>query len=488
MQLINQAIQMHAVRSASKVMLRLGDHHLTYGELPGLVLNCADRLHVEVPEAANTRPVALVGGSTPGMVVHLFALWHLGYGVLPLSDRLPDAERQRIANQAGVCATICIEEQAADPSSISKDRIGEHVNLHGWLTLPSSGTTGGSKVVRREADAIDAVARQVYRSVGYQPEDKVFAAVPLTHAYGLEAGLLAPLLAGSSIELENAFTPNQLAERIRETGATILPAVPAMIDMMVQMHHGEPGQPAFPTLRRLLCAGATLPEPLWHDCFDKLGLKAANYYGATEMGSVCLADIDDPDHKAAWLGRPMPGVTMHIVDPQTYLPVADGVTGEIAVDAPSLMSGYIHTADQDEQETPFTSIADRRCFLTGDLGVRHSDGHFEFVARRKLLIDVGANKVNPMEVEAILRLHPGVREALVIGEQLNQTVSRLKAVIEPADADGPPSPAELRAHCRHHLAPWKVPRTLIYESLPRTALGKVIRHNQHNQALPKVSS
>ncbi|MEM6550607.1 MAG: class I adenylate-forming enzyme family protein [Planctomycetota bacterium] len=488
MQGISQAIQQHAQRSPSGVLLRLGEVEVSYGELPGLVLGCAERLASELPGPDAARPVGLVGGSTPGMVVHLFALWHLGYGVLPMSDRLPDAERRRVAQQAGVGVTVRVEESVAEGASLDTQRTDGPVELRGWLALPSSGTTGGSKVVRREAAAVDAVACQVCTSVGYLAGDTVFAAVPLTHAYGLEAGLLAPLLAGSRVELENAFTPDRLAQRIHETGATILPAVPAMVDMLVQMHRGEPGEPAFPTLRRLLCAGATLPEPLWYACRDKLGLEAANYYGATEMGSVCLADPHEPGHDAGWLGRPMPGVAMHIVDPDSRVPVSDGMTGEIAVDAPSLMTGYIDALGEAEHEPPFTEIAGRRCFLTGDLGVRGRDGHFRFVARRKLLIDVGANKVNPMEVEAILRLHPGVREALVGEERLNHTISRLNAVIEPTDDDAPPTAAELRRHCRHHLAPWKVPRTFACEHLPRTALGKVIRHAQPDEALSAVPS
>lgn len=481
MGLIEQAIHRHARETPDKVLLRLGDASVRYGELPGLVRACARRLRRELPAIDPDRPVLLVGASTPGFVIHLFALWHLGHGVLPLSDRLPDAECQRVADQAGSCVTL----EATNPPDAPMDGGDEPLRLRGWLAMLASGTTGPAKIARKELPAVDAVAHQVYASVGYLPDDIVYSGVPLTHAYGLEAGLLAPLLAGATVELENTFDTVQLGQRLHETRATVVPAVPAMVEMMVQIRSGEsdPTSSAFPHIRRLLCAGATLPESLWQTCQDELGLDVCNYYGATEMGSVCLADPDTPGHDASWLGRPMPGVTMAIVDPVSRRPLPDGETGEIAVAAPSLMSGYLTEGGEIDRDSALFERDGRRWFLTGDLGVRYGDGHFEFIARRKLLIEVGANKVNPYEVESILREHPRVKDAMVRGDRLNQTISRLTALIEPADDERPPSTAELRTHCREHLAPWKVPRTFRCQTLPRSALGKVIRHRVASPSL-----
>ncbi|MEM9296445.1 MAG: class I adenylate-forming enzyme family protein [Planctomycetota bacterium] len=474
MRRISQAIQRHARHAPDQTLLHHEGHGLRYGQLPAYVHACAEHLSQTLPGPDPDRPVALVGGATPSLVVHLLALWQGGHGVLLLSDRLPEAERQRIVDQAGAHAWVHADQHDPEPHP---DPAAPPVDLHGWLALPSSGVTGLPKVVRREAAAIDAVAVQVHDSVGYQADDRVFAAVPLTHAYGLEAGLLAPILAGARVELDSRFDPTQLGARLRETRATILPAVPAMVDMLVEMHAGpQDADPRpYPHIRKLLCAGAPLPEPLWRRCRDTLGLHAANYYGATEVGSVCLADPHDPNQNPAWIGRPMPGVRMAVVDTRTREPLPRGELGEIAIDAPSMMSGYL-TGEPDLDRTTDRAVIDgRTCFLTGDLGVQHPDGAFQFVARQKLLIEVGANKVNPMEVEAILRLHPAVREALVTGDRCTPTITRLHARIEPTRPTETPSPADLRDHCRQHLAPWKIPRTFDFETLPRTALGKVIR-------------
>ncbi|MEM1445056.1 MAG: AMP-binding protein [Planctomycetota bacterium] len=486
MGLIEQAIHRHARDRPDKVLLRLGDATVCYGQLPGLVDACARRLRRELPAPDPDHPVLLVGGSTPSFAVHLFALWHLGHGVLPLSERLPDAERRRVADQAGSRVTL----EASNLPDIATDSGDEPLRLGGWLAMLASGTTGPAKIARKQMPAVDAVAHQVFASVGYRPDDIVYSGVPLTHAYGLEAGLLAPLLAGATVELENTFDTVQLGQRLHETRATIVPAVPAMIEMMVQIRRdasNESGS-AFPHIRRLLCAGATLPESLWHTCRDTLGLDVCNYYGATEMGSVCLADPETPGHTARWLGQPMPGVTMSVVDPVTHEPLPDGQTGEIAVAAPSLMAGYLTQGGTIDQDAALIDRDGRRWFVTGDLGVRFEDGHFEFVARRKLLIEVGANKVNPYEVESILREHPAVKDAMVRGDRLNQTISRLTALIEPTVDEQPPSAAELRTHCREHLAPWKVPRTFRCQALPRSALGKVIRHRSTSPSPSLVGS
>lgn len=463
------AIEDHASNRPDRVAIRLDGRDTTYGELPGRVGACAEVLSRRLPRPDSRRPIALVGGSTPELAICLLALWEAGYGVLPLSERLPDAERRRIAAQAGAVTFL-----ATDIEIGRATRRKNALVLDGWLALPSSGTLGEPKIVRRDPAAIDAVARQVAESVGLRGDDRVYAAIPLTHAYGLEAGLLAPLLTGACVELENAFEPVRLGDRLVETRATVLPAVPAMIDMLVRMHASDGGN-RFPNLRRLLSAGAPLSADLWHQCHDRLGIAVANYYGATEIGSVCLADPDTPGHDASWLGIPMPGVSMCVLDPETHAPLRDGQTGEIAVDAPSAMSGYVLADGSLDRDSAFTTVNGRRWFLGGDLGVRHEDGHFRFVARNKLLIEVGANKVNPVEVETVLRLHPAVSDAVVRGEALSQTLVRLKADVEIYEGVDPPPAADLRAHCRHHLAAWKVPRSITIRPLVRTALGKVIR-------------
>ena len=115
-------------------------------------------------------------------------------------------------------------------------------------------------------------------------------------------------------------------------------------------------------------------------------------------------------------------------------------------------------------------------FRTGDIARIDTRGRCFITGRLKLLIDVGGFKVNPLEVEAALREHPGVSDCAVLPLPLSDTLCRVRAVVVPADAAAPPSGRDLRAFLRERLAPPKIPRVIDFaESLPRTPLGKLQR-------------
>jgi long-chain acyl-CoA synthetase len=112
--------------------------------------------------------------------------------------------------------------------------------------------------------------------------------------------------------------------------------------------------------------------------------------------------------------------------------------------------------------------------MTGDLAKLDQHGALSITGRLRLLIDVGGRKVNPIEVEQVIREHPQVAECVVVPVQVSQTVSRLKAVVIPK---GNPTPEEIRDFARERLTAYKVPRLVEFrDNLPRTPLGKILRH------------
>ncbi len=374
------------------------------------------------------------------MLAHLFA----GLGVLPLGAQLPAGEVARLTAQ------VQIKVDAAARRVESSTRRAAASTL-GFLLLPSSGTTGLPKLVRRELAALDAVARQTVQATGIGPGDRMLLAVPISHSYGIDS-LLAALLAGAALELENTFDPARLHARLRETQATVLPAVPVMIEMLLRMDDGAP----LPHLRLAYCAGAPLPPSLWQEVADKLNLKVGALYGATEMASVYFEHGDAPGFDPGCVGFPMTGVQTRIA--------ADG---EVLIHAPSLMTAHWGTAEPGLEADGF--------FASGDLGEITPEGRLRLTGRKKLLIDVGGSKVNPLEVEAILRDIPGVKQCVVVAEPVSDTIRRVKALVV-MQAGGVFDPAALKAHCKLHLAAHKVPR--IFEQragLPVSATGKVLR-------------
>lgn len=336
----------------------------------------------------------------------------------------------------------------------------------GNMLLQSSGTTGSPKIVERSVDSIDAVAKNVADSVGLAPCDQVLAAIPMCHSYGIENAVVGPVWAGSTVQVCEGFDPDIVASAWARLDHCVFPAVPVMIDLL----SSREGLPAPKSLKAIYAAGATMPAAVASAFAQQFGQHVGQLYGATEIGSVTY---DRPGTNAlpeGCVGRPMTGVSIRILDldqPANHPPLEPGQPGQVAVNAPSMLSQYLC-----DEPTP---LVDGH-FLTGDLGVIDSSGSLNITGRVKTLIEVGGMKVNPIEVEGVLVQHPGVNECVVVSNLVSKTVSRITAYFVPTDPASPPTAAELRSYAKERLAPYKVPRVFKpIDQLPRTSLGKVQR-------------
>lgn len=338
------------------------------------------------------------------------------------------------------------------------------------LLLQSSGTTSQPKIVRRDGAALDAVADAMVDAIGFTPRDRVLAAAPLCHSYGIEHGLLAPLWAGSEVHLLDGFDLTTARARLLdapESAVTIVPGVPFMFEMLCASAQGACAPPA---LRRVYSAGGPLPLSIFEQFLKLFGTRVSQLYGATEIGSVLYNDPKIEPFNPASVGRPMKGVRVRILDPERpdpAVPLAACIEGHVAIAAPSVLSGYI-----DASELP---LLDGH-FLTGDLGRLDASGALTLSGRIKLLIDIGGRKVNPLEVEETLRQHPLVGDCAVVALRVSPTLNRLKAIVTPREPEHDPELAALRSFLRERLSAYKVPRIFeVRQSLPRTPLGKVHR-------------
>ena len=335
------------------------------------------------------------------------------------------------------------------------------------LMLLSSGTTGDPKIVKRDGASLDAVARNVATATNLSPGDRVLGMIPLCHSYGVEHGILAPTYAGCAVHLCRGFDTRVVIEQLQGGGVTVLPGVPSVFEMLAGWGDGSV---AFPSLRCAYSAGSQLPMSVFESCRKKLRLRVGQLYGSSEVGSVTFNDPHAPRHDPMSVGWVMDGVDAIIVDPQSQRPgkpLSPGVEGELAIRSPSMLTGYVG-----EDESPLTD----GYFLTGDLARRDAGGALTITGRIKLLIDVGALKVNPLEVEAVLCRHDGVRECVAVAARVTDTISRVRALIVPRDAHDPPSVESLRLLARSRLSAHKVPRMIeIVDSLPKSPTGKILR-------------
>ncbi len=335
------------------------------------------------------------------------------------------------------------------------------------LRLLSSGTTGDPKIVMRDGPSLDVVGSNCADATALTHDDRILGMVPLCHSYGVEHGILAPTYAGCAVHLCQGFDTQVVVDQLRRGKITVFPGVPSIFEMLAGL--GDGGL-AFPDLRCAYSAGSWLPMSVFEACRRKLQLRVGQLYGSTEVGSVTFNNPHASEHEPMGVGYPMKGVSARIVDPETHRldePFQPGVEGELAIHAPSMLHGYVG-----QDESPVCS----GYFFSGDLARLDTGGALTITGRIKLLIDVGALKVNPLEVEAVLAQCEGVQDCVVVALPVTETISRVRALVVPADPDRPPTTESIRQFARARLSAHKVPRVIeIVESLPKSPTGKILR-------------
>jgi acyl-CoA synthetase (AMP-forming)/AMP-acid ligase II len=474
------ALERHALERPDALAVReIGasnrDREITWWQLRNAAAALAGRLR-----RRGDHPVVMVSAANRWelLATMLGGLW-ADASVLPVAPELRSSALVKIARDLSV-TTLIGESVARDAlagevsdfipiDSLAANRDGPEAvppGGFGSILLQSSGTTGLPKFVRRGAPALGAMGESCRRGITVDENDTVLLAIPLYHSYGIDQGLLTPVMSGCCVELHERFEPARVRAALACRPISVFPGVPLIFDALAQTASGTA-----PSLRRALSAGSPLPRHI-SDRFQKVyGQAIGQIYGTTEFGSVTFNDPGANGFDPQMAGRPLPGVQLRIVDPgdpRPDHPLPPGSEGQVAVATPFMFSEYI-----DSPGAP----PEGGFFLTGDLGSIDEVGTLRLTGRISLLVNVGGLKVNPLEVESVLMRHPAVREAIVVPVAYSNTASRLKAIIVPEP--GHETDSEKLVHfAREHLIYYKVPRSIeIRTSVPRSPTGKILRQH-----------
>jgi malonyl-CoA/methylmalonyl-CoA synthetase len=319
----------------------------------------------------------------------------------------------------------------------------------------TSGTTGSPKgAVLTHANLL-AGSEAVALAWRWTASDRLVLALPLFHVHGLCVGLHGTLLAGASAVLLPRFDVDAVLDAASDHEASLFFGVPTMYHRFAQ----SPRVGELARLRLCVSGSAALPAELHRTIAEHGRQHVLERYGMTET----LMNVSNPydgERRAGSVGFPLPGVELRL---------ANGDEGEILLRGPNVFAGYW------ERPRATTESFVDGWFRTGDLGGFDSDGYLRILGRSKELIISGGLNVYPREVEDVLLAHPRVAEVAVVGTPSGEWGELVTAFVVPTADEV--TPEELEAFAAERLAPFKRPRLLHFvDSLPRNALGKVVKH------------
>ena len=408
------------------------------------------------------------------------ALWlacrERGIAVMPVDSSTPAAEMRVLAERFGASAAIVAGGMAdigrlgsavpfapaVDPglSLVTIDDVDPDPSVYrGAAALKvTSGSTGLPKATFTRESQLVADSMHIAAAMGIRPDDTQIAVIPLSHAYGLGNLAIPVLIQGTAIVLRDAFVPQQVVADAAAYGARVFPGVPFMFAHFAS----NPAALPWPrTLNALMSAGAPLDAATVHAFARAFGIKVHSFYGTSETGGIAYDDSEDLD-AAGTVGRPLPEVTV-------TLRAEDGAPldgGRVHVASTAVSSGY---AGRPASAEDFSGGG----FLTGDFG--HFAGrNLVLTGRASSFINVAGRKVQPDEVEQVLRTMPGIADVRVLGMADAVRGQQILACVVTDDSSTTAS--AVRSYCAARLAPYKVPRSIVWLSaIPLTERGKTDR-------------
>ena len=485
--LLHRLFEAQAARTPDSIAVKAGEERLTYGELN----RRADRLarHLRRLDVGPESRVGLSVDRSPEMLVGMLGVLKAGGAYVPLDPAYPQDRLAYMIEDSGARVILDRERLAEldhdEPGPEPAPKPEEIDPGNAAYVIYTSGSTGRPKgvvVSHRSIAAYTRTARDYY-AIG--PDDRMLQFGSISFDTSAEE-IYPTLIAGATLVLrpdDMALSMSHFLEGLDRFGITVLAMQTAFWHEIVA---GLVDGLELPRGLRLLAFGGEegLPDRLadWRRRVGP-GVRLVNTYGPTEATIVSTyRELAEPeDDPEVPIGRAIPGARTYVLD-RRLEPVPLGVNGELMIGGVGLARGYLGRPELTAERfipDPYTGEPGGRLYRTGDLVRFRPDGDLLFRGRADRQLKVRGYRIEPGEIEAALRQHPELRDA-VADVRGGGDDKRLVAWVVPRDGDAPP-PAELRTFLRDRLPEPMVPSLILaVDALPLTPSGKLDR-----RALPE---
>jgi acyl-CoA synthetase (AMP-forming)/AMP-acid ligase II/thioesterase domain-containing protein len=420
--------------------------------------------------------VAILHGGSVHFFADLFATWMVGATAACIDATLTDAELKTIAEFAKPAALLVDRAAPAVDSSIpvldldaapdTNSIIKPNFHLDDpALVLFTSGTTGNPKGVVLSFRALVARISSNIAMIGKAVLSRALVTLPTHFGHGLIGNALTPLMNGGEIVLHplGALLASNLGRIVDDYHISFMSSVPAL--WRIAKNHSSP--PTGSSLARIHVGSAPLSAQLWSEIAAWSRAEVVNCYGLTETANWIAGASSKVDGIADGLVGSSWGSTLAITDDNGS--IRSTGDGEIIVQSPGLMSGYLDRPDLT------AAVLRDGWFHTGDRGLIDDNGRIWLTGRIKDEINRAGLKIQPAEIDLLLEHHPAVAEActFAIADPVSgEAVATLVRLVKGASV----SPASIRAWCGERMRQAVIPERWIFvDAIPRNARGKVNR-------------
>lgn len=419
-----------------------------------------------------------------------WAVWQAGGVAVPLCITHPFPALQYVLEDTGaetVVASVrympmleayCVQQGirllSAEAEVSGKDAALPHVEDGRMaMILYTSGTTSKPKGVVTTHANLNAQVSTLIEAWHWHRDDRILCVLPLHHVHGIVNVVCCALYSGACCRFLPDFSGEAVFRYFLEGRLSVFMAVPTIYFKLIAYWEtlseadADRVSRAMRAFRLMVSGSAALPVPVMERWKAISGHSLLERYGMTEIG-MAISNPYEGERRPGHVGMPLPGVDIRIAEEQG-LPVPEGEPGEILVRGDNVFTRYWNRPEATQE-----AFTDDGWFRTGDVAVVE-DGYIRILGRNSVdIIKSGGYKISALEIEEVLRTHPGVKDCAVVSLPDEEWGERIVAALV-TDMPGP-DPADLDRWMRAQMASYKVPRRYLnVEELPRNTMGKVLK-------------